>query len=81
MIGLQIINLLPKHQRPEIFAQKLDGVERVGEARPVTRESSDSQALAHQLALCLSSTHISLTLLNAHHCADCILHTDTVAPT
>ena len=38
MVRLEVINLLPKHQRPEVFAEKLDDVERVVEPRPVARE-------------------------------------------
>jgi len=39
MIRLQIINLLPEHQRPQILAQELDHIERVGEAWAVAREA------------------------------------------
>ncbi len=39
MVRLQVVNLLPENQRPEVFAQELDGVESVGEAWPVARES------------------------------------------
>ncbi len=38
MVRLEVVNLLPKHQRPEVFAEELDDVERVVEPRPVARE-------------------------------------------
>ena len=42
MVRLEVVNLLPKHQRPEVFAEELDDVERVVEPRPVAREPATS---------------------------------------
>lgn len=39
MIGLEVINLLSKEERPEIFAQKFDAVERCCWSRCVSGES------------------------------------------
>lgn len=38
MVGLEVINLLPEHQDPYIFAQELDHVQRVSEPRPIPGE-------------------------------------------
>ncbi len=45
MISLEVVHLLAEHERPQVFAQELDNVERVGTSRPVLRESL-GQALA-----------------------------------
>jgi hypothetical protein len=39
VIRLEVVHLLAKHKAPDILAEKLYDVERVVEARPVTRES------------------------------------------
>ena len=36
MIRLQIINLLPEHQRPHVLAQKLDHVQRIRKPWPIS---------------------------------------------
>ncbi len=38
MIRLQVIDLLPEQQRPHVLAEKLDHVEGIHEARPISRE-------------------------------------------
>lgn len=40
MIRLEIVHLFPKHQRPKVFAEELDDVQRVVEAWSVAGESS-----------------------------------------
>lgn len=39
VVRLKIVDLLPEDQHPDVLAEELDHVERVGEARPVFRES------------------------------------------
>jgi hypothetical protein len=39
VIGFEVINLLSKEERPEIFAQKFDAVERCSWSRCVSGES------------------------------------------
>jgi len=39
MIGLQVINLLPKDDGPKVLAHKLDNVKRIIHARPIAREA------------------------------------------
>ena len=39
MIGLEVVNLFPEDQRPHVFAQELDHIERVVETGPVAGES------------------------------------------
>ena len=41
MISLQIVDLLPKEQRPHIFAEEFDYIKRIHETRPVVRESME----------------------------------------
>lgn len=43
MVGLQIINLLAEDERPDVLAQELDHVERVGEAGAVAGEAASSK--------------------------------------
>lgn len=38
MVRLEVIDLLPEYQCPQVLAQELDHVERVREPRPVFRE-------------------------------------------
>lgn len=39
MVRLQVIDLLAEDERPDVLAQELDHVERVGEAGPVAGEA------------------------------------------
>lgn len=39
MVCLKVVNILAKHQCPEIFAQELDDVECIVESWSVSRES------------------------------------------
>lgn len=39
MVRLQVVDLLAEDERPDVLAQELDHVERVGEAGPVAREA------------------------------------------
>lgn len=39
MVRLEIVDLFPKNQNPQVLAKKLDHVEVVAEPRPVTREA------------------------------------------
>jgi len=52
MVRLQIIDLLAEHERPDVFAQELDHVERVGEAGAVAgKPIQHTQQVSH---MCLS---------------------------
>lgn len=44
VVCLEIVDLFPEDERPEILAQELDDIERVVEARPVCRESATHTA-------------------------------------
>lgn len=53
MVCFQIINLFSEKYRPQIFAEKLDHVEVIGEARAISGESVNWTMLVKS-----SSTHI-----------------------
>ena len=38
MIRLQIVDLLPEHERPHFLAEKFDHVQRIRKSRPVSRK-------------------------------------------
>ena len=42
MVRLEVVDLLPEHQRPQVLTEELDDVERVVEPRPVAREPATS---------------------------------------
>lgn len=50
MICLEVVDVLAEDERPQIFAKKLDDIERIVESRPVSREP----------ILCKSSWRIGL---------------------
>lgn len=50
MIRLEVIHLFPKNQRPKVFAEELDDVQRVVEAWSVAGESG--QTVSFQYTLC-----------------------------
>lgn len=56
MVRLQVINLLPPDQHPQVLAQEFDHIERIAEARPIFRESVVSHPrcmLASVFPLCI----------------------------
>lgn len=36
MVSLQIVDVLAKHEGPQVFAEKLDDIERIVEARTIS---------------------------------------------
>lgn len=40
MIRLEVVDILPKHQRPKIFAEEFNDVERIVESGSISRESA-----------------------------------------
>jgi hypothetical protein len=43
VVCLQIVDLLPEHQHPQVLAEKLNHVQCIGEARAVAGEAAFSQ--------------------------------------
>ena len=62
MVCLQIINLLPEYQRPQILTQEFDDIQCVRKAWPVPRESVD----ARQLKSHVDSSCWQVSALNRH---------------
>lgn len=48
MVGLQVIDLLPEQNRPQVLAEEFDNVEIVGESRAVSREPAQAQVSASE---------------------------------
>lgn len=58
VIRLQIVDLFPKHQKPEVLAEKLDHVEVIIESRSVAREPVIARDRASGLEELKSVSHI-----------------------
>ena len=52
MIGFEIVDLLPKHQDPQVFAEEFDHVQYLHKARSILGESAPRQISQARLPSC-----------------------------
>jgi len=71
MVSLEVVNVLPENQRPQVFAKKLDNIQRIIETRSILRKPLDetlSHAISCHLELMLHGIAALLVLDSARCC-------------